>query len=50
MKTLVFLLLIILTFGVFTLNATTSEKTEMQQPEAPAQALAGFKKDISTAD
>ncbi|WP_164849929.1 hypothetical protein [Mucilaginibacter limnophilus] len=50
MRNLVLLVLIILTIGVFSLNANSRLTPADNTPEAPVQKLSGFKKDISTAD
>lgn len=50
MKTFVFLILIILTIGVFSLNANSRLAQSSETPVAPVHKLSGFKKDISTAD
>ena len=50
MKNLIYLSVILLTLGIFPSNANSGTSAEKQLPEAPMQKLAGFKKDISTAD
>lgn len=50
MKNLIYLLVIILTIGTFTLNATSSKKTVTEQPEVQLKKFTGFKNDISSVD
>ena len=50
MKKLIYLLVIILTIGTFSLNATSNKKTVIEQPAVQLQKFTGFKNDISSAD
>jgi len=50
MKNLIYLLVIILTIGTFSLNATSNKKAVAEQPQVELKKFTGFKNDISSAD